>query len=254
MPADQDLSRVALIIPALNEAQNLDTLLPILKKLGVGMIMVGDNGSTDGTARVANSHGALVAHEPKRGYGAACYTAMQLIEVTPAADGCDIFAFMGADHSDEPESLPDVVAPVLLDRSDMVIGARVPSLRKPGSMTFAQKNANYLFAKLIRFGWGHRYTDLGPLRAIRRDCLNQIDMQDRAFGWTVEMQIRAVEEGLRIEEVPVPYAPRADGTKGKISATVKGTLLAAWYISTTTARLYATKRKRTKKRGQPADP
>jgi hypothetical protein len=121
-------------------------------------------------------------------------------------------------------------------------------------MTFAQKNANYLFAKLIRFGWGHRYTDLGPLRAIRRDCLNQIDMQDRAFGWTVEMQIRAVEEGLRIEEVPVPYAPRADGTKGKISATVKGTLLAAWYISTTTARLYATKRKRTKKRGQPADP
>lgn len=240
LPPEQteaSLRRVAVIIPALNEAANLAVLLPQVAALGVGQVIVGDNGSTDGTGRVARGHGADVATEPKRGYGAACHAAMQLLGLQ-----ADVVVFLDADLSDDVTMLPDLAGPILRDECDFVLGTRVAALRTAGAMTLPQRFANWLMPRVVALGWGHRYTDLGPFRAIRRSCLEAIDMQDRAYGWTIEMQIRAVEMGLRIHEVPVPYRPRVG--RSKISGTLRGTLLAARWIIGTAASLYMTRNRR----------
>jgi len=233
-----DLSNVAVIVPALNEAESLALLLPQLKSLGVGQILICDNGSTDGTRDVIEHHGATWVFEPHRGYGAACYAGIRAL-----APASEIVAFLDADLSDDPNRLPELVAPIAADECDFVIGARVAHLREAGSTTFPQRFANWLFPVLIKWGWGHAYTDLGPFRAIRRSSLERVDMKDRAFGWTMEMQIRAVELGLRIREVPVPYRKRQVG-KGKISGTIRGVWLAAYWITRTCVALWLTKRKR----------
>ncbi len=235
----QSLSRVAVIIPALNEAASLRELLPLLIDQRPGQIIVADNGSTDETAAVANGAGATVVHEPRRGYGAACYAGMGCLP-----DRADVVAFIDADLSDDPNMLPAVVQPIIEGSADLVLGSREPGLREPGSMTLPQRFGNALAVRLIRWGWGHRYSDLGPLRAIRRSSLDAIAMQDRAYGWTVEMQIRALELGLRIASVPVPYRRRKDHTRSKISGTVRGTLLAGYWILTTCARLWWTRGRR----------
>lgn len=237
-PAERDLSSVAVIIPALDEAESLSELLPILQPFRLGQILICDNGSTDHTRAVVEANGATWIHEPHRGYGAACYAGMQHLAATSA-----VVVFLDADLSDDPTLLPALAAPILDNESDLVIGARAPRLREPGSMTLPQRFANWLFPWLIRLGWRHRYTDMGPFRAIRRTALDAIDMQDRAFGWTIEMQIRAVELKLRIREIAVPYRRRPKGPS-KISGTVRGVWLAAYWITRTCGRLWLTKRRR----------
>lgn len=236
--AGVDLSRVAVIIPALNEAQNLTELLPQLAAMGLGQVLVCDNGSTDGTRGVVEAAGATWVYEPRRGYGAACYAGMQRL-----GDAIDVVAFLDADQSDDALRLPDLVDPILRDECDLVIGARAAALREPGSTTIPQRFANWLMPLLIRLGWGYCFSDLGPFRAIRRTSLDAIDMQDRAYGWTIEMQIRAVELGLRIREVPVAHRNRRHG-KSKISGTIRGVALAAYWIIRTCTALWWTKRKR----------
>lgn len=235
-PADA-LRRVCVVIPALNEAESLQTLLPIVRALGVGQIIVADNGSSDATGRVARDHGATVVREPRRGYGAACAAA--LAHVRP---DCDVVAFLDADLADDPQRLPVLASPVLAGRADLVIGCRLPELREPGAMTLPQRFGNALATTLIRLGWGYAYHDLGPFRVIRRDALEAIDMRDRAFGWTVEMQVRAVELGLRIEQIPVPYRRRTGVSK--ISGTLGGVLRAGYWILRTLGGLYWTRSRR----------
>jgi len=225
------------IIPALNEGPALRLLLPMLRAFKVGQIIVGDNDSTDDTPAVARDWGATVVTEPRRGYGAACFAAMQVMR-----DDIDVVVFLDADLSDDPAILPRLAKPVIDGDADLVIGHRVAELREPGAMTTAQRFGDWLATRLIRFGWGFRYGDLGPFRAIRRSSLERINMRDRAFGWTIEMQIRAVEEHLRIAQIPVPYRRRRG--QSKISGTIRGVALAGYWILSTWWRLWRTRSQR----------
>ncbi len=239
--APHDLATVAVIIPALNEAESLEVLLPLLKSYALGQILVCDNGSVDATREVVAALGAQWVYEPKRGYGGACFAGTKRL-----AASIEIVLFMDADLSDDVTSLPKLVDPIVSDQCDLVLGTRVPEQRQAGSTTLMQRFANRLFPALIRAGWGYDYTDLGPFRAIRRASLEAIGMRDRAFGWTIEMQIRAVELGLRIREIPVPYRKRRCGTS-KISGTVGGVLRAAYWIIRTCTVLWMTKHRRMKR-------
>lgn len=228
--SEPPLDRVALIIPAYNEEASLRELLPLLTPLGLGQLIVANNASTDATADVAREHGATVIYESQRGYGAACAAGIAAV-----ATNVEVVAFLDADLCDDPAFLPQIVQPILEDRADMVIGCRDPHLRESGSMTPPQAFGTWLATRLIRLRWRYRYRDLGPFRAIRKSSLMEMDMQDRAFGWTVEMQIRALQMGLRIEQISVPYRRRRAG-KSKISGTIRGVYLAGYYILTTIGR------------------
>lgn len=232
------LTCLAVLVPALNEAENLASLLPRLRVLSVGQVIVCDNGSTDDTRRVTERAGATWAFEPKRGYGAACASGLARLE-----DSIDIVAFLDADSVDDSNLLVDLCSPIARGDADLVLGARLPELREPGSTTFPQRVANHLFPWLIRMGWGFGYRDLGPLRAIRRTSLDQMGMRDRAYGWTIEMQIRAVEMRLRILEIPVRHRARRAG-KSKVSGNLRGTIRAARGITQTWLQLWWTKRER----------
>lgn len=225
----KEYSDVAVILPALNEAASLQRLLPELTKFRLGQIIVGDNGSTDDTADTVRAHGGLVAHEPKRGYGAACWAAMQLIR-----DDIRVVLFLDADSSDDLTRLPDIVQPVLGDEADLVIATRDAPTVEKGALTFQQRFGNRLAVWLMRLRWGYHYRDLGPFRAIRRDALDKIQMRDRAFGWTVEMQIRALQENLRIKQISVHYKRRIG--KSKIAGTIRGSIKAGYWILSTIAR------------------
>ncbi len=216
-------SDVSLVIPARNEERGLARLLPRLAHYGLGQILVCDNGSTDRTAEVAHAHGATVVPAPRVGYGAACWAGLEAL-----SPQCRVVAFLDADVADDPDRLPALVDPVRAGTFDLVIGTRVARLRRQGSMTAPQQFGNLLATTLIWIGWGKSYADLGPFRAISRAGLARIGMRDRAFGWTVEMQVRAVEEGLRVRQVPVPYYRRV-GTS-KISGTLRGAALAGYWI------------------------
>jgi glycosyltransferase involved in cell wall biosynthesis len=226
-----DLGYVGVVIPALNEERSLAELLPILAGLGLGQVVVGDNGSTDGTTRVVNANGFDAVFEPRRGYGAACAAAIAALQTE-----IQIVVFIDADLADDPRRIVDLVVPIQADRADLVIGYRDPAMRAPGSMSVAQRFGNWLATRLIRLGWGMRYHDLGPFRAIARSALDSMQMRDRAYGWTVEMQVRAVQMNLRIEQIPVAYRKRVGVSK--ISGTIRGVCLAGYYILTTIARLY----------------
>lgn len=225
-----DLRAVAVVIPALNEAAALTVLLPIVRSLGVGRIIIGDNGSTDETARVAADAGAVVIAEPRRGYGAACAAAL-----TALPDDCRVVVFLDADMADDPALLPALAEPILRDQADLVIGCRDAAGQEAGAMTLPQRFGNWLATRLMWLRWGFRYRDLGPFRAIDRDALDRMGMRDRAYGWTVEMQARALQMGLRITQISVPYRRRIG--RSKISGSIRGVVLAGWYILTTLGRL-----------------
>ncbi|MEM9193615.1 MAG: glycosyltransferase family 2 protein [Myxococcota bacterium] len=207
---------VDLIIPALNEEAALPLVLAEVPQTLVRQIVVVDNGSSDGTATVARNAGATVLVETERGYGAACLRGLAYLSNNPP----DVVAFVDGDHSDYPEELGRLLEPIESGRAEMTIGSRVLGGAAPGSLTPQQRVGNAIACHALE--WFHRvsYTDLGPFRAIRWDALQQLRMQDRNFGWTVEMQIRAAQEGLRYEEVPVRYRPRIGVSK--VSGTVLG--------------------------------
>lgn len=231
------LSRAAVVIPARDEAGSLARLLPVLQGFAPGQIVVADNGSLDGTGRVARSLGADVVVEPRPGYGAACAAGLAGLR-----EAVDIVVFLDADLADDVDRLPDLVAPIASGEADLVIGVRPATLRAPGAMTPPQAFGNWLAVRLIDWLWGHRYTDLGPFRAIRRSALERLALADRRFGWTVEMQVRALQEGLRVVEIPVRYRARPLG-RSKISGTMRGVLGAGGSILYTIGRLWCTDRR-----------
>ena len=219
---------IALIIPARNEELSLPGVLHNIPP-GITRVIVVDNGSTDGTARVAAAYGALVVNEPIAGYGRACLAGLAALQDHPP----DIVAFVDADGSDELACLPVLIASITAGEQDFVLGERIPVERK--ALSFQQRFGHLLATGLIRLIWKHRYHDLGPMRVIRWDALEQLGMTDQDFGWTVEMQVRALKHGLRIQEIRVPYHKRSAG-KSKISRTISGTVKAGSTILWTIGR------------------
>ncbi|MGD9721437.1 MAG: glycosyltransferase family 2 protein [Pirellulales bacterium] len=224
----QTCSGVVVIIPALNEEESLPRVLADLPH-AVDVIVV-DNGSTDTTADVAGSGGATVLREPVRGYGSACLRGLQHVEQSiRAGDSAPrVIAFLDADYSDHPELLLSLVEPILSGDADLVLGSRMLGKREPGAMPPQAVFGNRLACFLMHILFRARYTDLGPFRAIDYSALRELNMRDRGFGWTVEMQIKAARQGLRIVELPVPYRRRIG--KSKISGTLLGSFRAGYTI------------------------
>lgn len=221
---------VDVVIPALNEERAIGPVLDDLPKDRVRRVVVCDNGSTDRTAEVAEQHGAIVVRERERGYGAACLRALERM----AADPPDVVVFVDGDRSDYAEELPALVAPIEADRADLVIGSRALGVAERGSLTLQQRAGNRLASFLLERLYGQETTDLGPFRAIRWKSLQALEMRDRNYGWTVEMQIKAAKRGLRVAEVPVRYRVRIG--ESKVSGTIRGTIGASRKILWTIAR------------------
>ena len=218
---------IAAVIPALNEEQSIGRVLADIPGW-VDDIVVVDNGSTDQTARVATRCGARVIREVRRGYGAACLAGLAALH-EPA-----VVVFLDADYSDYPHEAARLVDPILNGTADLVIGSRTLGWRQARAMTWPAMLGNRLACGLMRVLWRARYSDLGPFRAIRWKALQSLHMQDRGYGWTIEMQIKAVRAGLRVREIPVSYRPRIG--QSKISGTLRGILAAGAKILFTVAK------------------
>lgn len=197
------------------------------------LVIVADNGSTDNTVAVASAAGATVVSQPERGYGVAC---LQAIASLP--DDIEAVVFMQADLSENPAEAEALLEPIWNAQADMVLGSRTLGQVEAGALLPHQVFGNWLATWLVRMLYGHSYTDLGPYRAIRRDALDRLKMRERRYGWTIEMQVRALEEGLRVLEIPVSYKPRFAG-ENKVSGNLKASVLAGLRIIWTIFRLRA---------------
>jgi glycosyltransferase involved in cell wall biosynthesis len=217
---------IRVVIPALNEQNAVGKVIADLPKSIIEEVVVVDNGSTDNTPKVAKQSGATVIIEQSKGYGNACLCGIEYIN--GLSSPTDIIVFIDADYSDYPAQLTEVVNPIIENGYDMVIGSRNLGQKEKGSMTLPQVFGNWLATRLLSIIYGDKFTDLGPFRAIRMKALNELDMQDTTYGWTVEMQVKAAKNNLKSTEVAVNYKNRI-GTS-KISGTVKGTLLAGYKI------------------------
>ena len=227
------MQNVTVIIPALNEAGSIRQLVDELRATVSVDVIVVDNNSTDATAREAALAGAKVVSELHRGYGYACAAGAAV------ADATDILVFMDGDYSFSPGDLPALLATISSGQADLVLGSRVLGSIMPGSMPFQQRFGNWLVSRLMNALYGISITDLGPFRAIRKDFLQELDMQEMTYGWPTEMIVKAARRKARILEVPVSYRSRFSG-KSKVSGTLRGTVLAAWFILRVTLR-YARK-------------
>ncbi len=214
--------RVSVIIPALNEELSIGEVLSHLPTDRLHEILVVDNGSTDRTPEVARQHGARVIEEKRRGYGSACLAGIANL------DQPDIVVFLDADYSDYPEEITLLLEPIVAGEKDFVLGSRMLYPESRAALLPQSRYGNQLAVFLIRLFFGYRFTDLGPFRAIRYDSLQSLGMTDTDFGWTVEMQIKAVRKGLRIAEIPVHYRERLGVSK--ITGTVSGTVKAGTKI------------------------
>ena len=210
----------SLIIPALNEADCLGQLLAEVPLDQVYQVIVVDNGSTDNTSEVARKAGALVVEEPRRGYGAACAAG------AAAAEG-DVLVFMDGDGSFVPGELVSLLKPIAQDKAELVLGARTLQDSQRDFMPPHQRFGNRLFAWLLRQRYGLLLTDLGPYRAIGRELLLALEMQEHTYGWPLEMIIKVARNRKRVLELPVSYRPRFAG-QSKVSGTLHGTILSAY--------------------------
>ena len=218
-----------MIIPAYNEEDSIGKVVEEIDRSLVREIVVVDNNSTDRTGLHAQMAGATVLREPKQGYGAACLKGMD--HVGSKSNQPDIIVFMDADYSDYAEEMSSLIAPILNNEADLVIGSRPLGNREKGSMTPQQVFGNWLATKLLRIIYGAHFTDLGPFRAVKWKKLIALGMCDQNYGWTVEMQLKAAKQKLKFTEVPVSYRKRIGVSK--VSGTVKGTVMAGYKIIAT---------------------
>lgn len=214
--------RISIILPALNEAESIAHVLGRIPPDRGYEVLVIDGGSQDGTPEIARAQGATVIAENRRGYGRACARGVE------AARG-EVLVFMDADGADDPAGLPALTTPLLAGQADLVLGSRLAGQVHAGAMPWHQRWGNWLAARLIRRLYGLPLTDLSPNRAVRRADLLALQMQEMTYGWPTEMIVKAVRRGWRILEVPVAYHPRLGG-RSKISGTLRGTMLATYYI------------------------
>ena len=215
-------SRISIIIPAFNEESSIGLVLDALPQDKINEIIVVNNNSTDDTARVASAHGARVVEEPQKGYGSACLKGIDELNAP------DIVVFLDGDFSDFPEEIVELVSPIEKGDADFVLGSRMILPESRRALLPQARYGNRLAVFLIKLFFNYSFTDLGPFRAIRYSSLMAIGMQDIDFGWTVEMQIKAVKNGLRIQELPVKYRERIGVSK--ITGTVSGTFKAGTKI------------------------
>lgn len=222
---------VDVVIPAFNEEASLPRVLAALPRDLVRRVVVADNNSRDRTAAVAAAGGAVVVPAPVQGYGSACLAALAHLRASgPPA----IVVFLDADFSDHPDELPSLIAPLLAGQADLTIGSRVLGNREKGALLPQARAGNLVACTLIRLLYGYRFTDLGPFRAITWPALEKLEMRDPNFGWTAEMQVKALRRGLRVAEVPVSYRKRI-GTS-KITGTLSGSVRAGYKILLTVFR------------------
>jgi glycosyltransferase involved in cell wall biosynthesis len=223
------ITTVSVIIPVLNEEASIAAVLGDIPSELEAEVLVVDNGCTDRTIPIARSLGARIVMAEQRGYGAACYAG------TLAASG-DILVYLDGDYSDYPNEMVDLIAPIVAGRADLILGSRLARGDLPGeAMPPQQRFGNWLTARLMRRLYGLPVTDLSPFRAVRKETVLALAMQEMTFGWPTEMMVKAARAGYRLEEIPVRYRSRLGG-RSKISGTLRGTILAAYYILTTTFR------------------
>jgi len=220
---------VALIIPVLNEVDTIAGVVCAVPRDVIGEVIVVDGGSIDETAARARAAGARVLVEPQSGYGAACLAGVGATERP-------VVAFIDGDGSDDPAEIPRLVAPILAGEQDFVIGSRTRGVREKGSMGMHQLIAGRIAGLFMRALYGVRYTDMCPLRAIRRDVLERLGMREKTYGWNLEMQMRAARAGLRILELPVRHRNRAGGAS-KVAGSLRGSAKASWQIASTLVRI-----------------
>ena len=210
---------ISIIIPALNEEKSIGLVINSIPKIYSKLIVV-DNGSTDKTPEISIKNGAKLIIETKRGYGSACLQGINFLKSDPP----DIVVFLDGDYSDYPEEIEKILNPILKNKVDFVVGARVKYLREAGSLTPQQIFGNKLACLLLRLFFKSNFTDLGPFRAIRWSTLMSLKMEDKTYGWTIEMQLKILKKSIPYSEVPVKYRKRIGNSK--ISGTIKGSVLA----------------------------
>ncbi len=219
------MPKIKVIIPAYNEQDSIANVINEIPAI-VNEVIVVNNNSTDNTVQNAKQAGATVLTENKKGYGYACLKGME--HIANQTEKPDIIVFLDGDYSDYPEELTKIVEPIINNNIDFVIGSRVKRLREQGSMTPQQVFGNWLACLLMKLMFGAKFTDLGPFRAIKYDKLLALNMEDKTYGWTVEMQLKALKLKLSYIEVPVKYKKRIGISK--VSGTVKGTIFAGFKI------------------------
>jgi glycosyltransferase involved in cell wall biosynthesis len=227
---NQNQLRVSVVIPTHNEAQSIGRVLADLPAAIVTEVLVVDSNSTDGTPEIAAKMGARVLREPRRGYGRACLTGLA------GASSPNVVVFLDGDYSDRPEELSLLLAPIMEGHADITLGSRLGKQNAHRALPWHAAFGNRLAAVLIRILYGLRISDLGPFRAARADVLRRLELQEKTYGWAVEIILKGALGGFRIVEVPVSYYPRIG--KSKISGTLRGTVGAAWFILSLIVRYY----------------
>ena len=228
----RDQPRVVAVIPALDEAPSIARVVETLlgqSTVSLHRVIVVDNGSSDGTGEIAYQAGAHVVREERRGYGYACLAGVV------AAEEAEVIVLLDGDAADDPDDLSRILAPLLRGEADLVVGSRMLGQREPGSMTPQQVLGNRLATSLMRVLYGVKVSDLGSFRAIWRADLLALEMREMTYGWPVEMMVKATRAGYRYREVPVRHRKRSGGAS-KVGGTLKGSLMAGWYILSTVFR------------------
>lgn len=220
---------IKVIIPAFNEENGVGQVISEIPKGLIHEIVVVNNASTDNTEQIARQAGATVLREPTPGYGRACLKGIDYLKNSNPKP--DIVVFLDADHSDYPEEITELIRPILSDSVDLVIGSRALGKKEKGSMTLQQIFGNWLATRLLKLFYNVKFTDLGPFRAVKFVSLMKLEMQDKTYGWTVEMQLKAAKKKMKCVEVPVRYRKRIGFSK--ISGTIKGTVMAGYKIIST---------------------